>query len=307
VRTLLVLAALLAAAPARAQAPASVAATAPAPTETAAQRQAREIREYGGSHRLVGNKAESRFPTHSYVAFTFDDGPSPATTPKVMDALDEYDVPATFFIVGNRLAGDKPDARKNRATLQEQVRRGFHIGNHTLHHLNLKKASRELLATEIETSADLIEKVAGYRPYLVRFPYGIMAATPRAYLAEHRYTEVGWNIDSEDFKVSDRKKLRESTIQQIVDWNGGVVLFHDVKTWTAEEIGHVFDDLEAINCARLKTREPLLLPVSLHYFARDEKGKPRPIPAEVDARTRRYVENLPGRCKARIDKRRASK
>jgi peptidoglycan-N-acetylglucosamine deacetylase len=276
-------------------------------SESKPERQAREIREFKGSYRLVGNKNETRFPTHSYVAFTFDDGPSYQTTPRVLAALEKYDIPATFFVIGNRLRGDKPETLKNIDMLKEELRRGFEVGNHTLNHLNLKGATSEVLTREIEESADIIEKHAGYRPYLVRFPYGIMAAGPRAYLESKSYTEVRWNIDSTDFKLSDKQKLRTSVVQQIVDWDGGIVLFHDVKPWTSEIIGDVFDDLEAINCRRLKTREPLLLPVSLHYFAREKKGKPRPVPPEVEARTHRYVDNLPARCQARIDKRRASK
>ncbi|HTM20233.1 MAG TPA: polysaccharide deacetylase family protein [Kofleriaceae bacterium] len=274
--------------------------------ESKQERQAREIRENGKSYRLVGNKNETRFPTHSYVAFTFDDGPSYQTTPRVMAALEKYDIPATFFVIGNRLRGDKPEVQKNIDVLKDELRRGFQVGNHTLNHLNLKTVGADVLAREIDVSADIIEGVAGYRPYLVRFPYGIMAPAPRAYLDSKGYTEVRWNIDSTDFKLSDREKLRTSTVQQIVDWNGGIVLFHDIKEWTADIIDDVFDDLEAINCRRLKTREPLLLPVSLHYFAREKKGKPRPVPPEVEARTRRYVDNLPARCQARIDKRRAS-
>jgi peptidoglycan/xylan/chitin deacetylase (PgdA/CDA1 family) len=271
----------------------------PPATESKADRQARELREYRGSYRMVGNKNETRFPTHSFVAFTFDDGPSPATTPRVLAALEKYDIPATFFVIANRLRGDKPEARKNVQMLQETLRRGFQVGNHTLNHINLRTASRAVLAREIDEAADIIEQHAGYRPYLVRFPFGVMGAAPRGYIDDKGYVEVRWNIDSGDYHISDRQQLRDGTVQQIVDWNGGIVLFHDVKPWTADIIAGVFDDLEAINCRRLKTREPLLLPVSLHYFAREKKGKPRPVPAQVDARTRRYVDNLPGRCQAR--------
>lgn len=279
----------------------------PPPAESKAERQARELREFKGSYRMVGNKNETRFPTHSYVAFTFDDGPSTATTPRVLDALEKYDIPATFFVIANRLRGDKPETRKNVAMLKETIRRGFQIANHSLNHINLRTASRATLQREIDEAADIIEQHAGYRPYLVRFPFGVMGAAPRSYIDEKGYVEVRWNIDSGDYMISDRQKLRDGTVQQIVEWNGGIVLFHDVKVWTADIIAGVFDDLEAINCRRLKTREPLLLPVSLHYFAREKKGKPRAVPAEVDARTRRYVDTLPGRCQARIDKRRASK
>ena len=81
-----------------------------------------------------------------------------------------------------------------------------------------------------------------------------------------------------------------------------MVLFHDPKNQTAGEIAAIFDDLEALNCRRLKQKKTLLIPVSLHYFAREADGQLRPVPPEVAARTERYMKNFPARCKARIDK-----
>lgn len=263
---------------------------------------ARELREYGHSLRLVGNKSHTRFPTHSYLAFTFDDGPSHKTTPRVLDALEKYDVPATFFVNAVHIVGEKEGTLKNIETLKEIVRRGFHVGNHTYHHRNLRKAPARSFVPEIERSATAVEQHLGYRPYLVRFPYGVIAQPLRDYLDQEGYVEVRWNIDSHDFAISNRARLRRETMEQIIDWNGGVVLFHDPKPWTAAEIGNILDDLEALNCKRLKTSEPLILPVSLHYYARERNGTPRPVPPEVEARTQRYVAGLPTRCKARIDK-----
>ncbi len=277
-----------------------------APRARSGEAQLIELRDFAYSLRLVGNKSHTRFPTYSYVAFTFDDGPSYKTTPIVMAALEKYDIPATFFVNAVHIVGDSRGVQKNRETLRDAVRRGFHIGNHTFHHKNLAHVRPALSQREIEQSADAIEQVIGYRPYLVRFPYGVRTQSLRNYLDQEGYVEVRWNIDSSDFKIHDPRRLRQGAIQQIIDWNGGIVLFHDPKPWTAAEIGHVFDDLEAENCRRLKTSEPLLLPVSLHYFARERNGNPRPVPAAVRARTQRYVETLPTRCKARIDKSRSS-
>ena len=73
---------------------------------------------------------------------------------------------------------------------------------------------------------------------------------------------------------------------------------HDVKPITAQVIAQVFDDLEAENCARLGAEREPIVPVSLHYFVRDNK-QARALPPEVKKRTDAYRAALPGRCAKR--------
>ena len=260
-----------------------------------------ELESFGSGYRVVGNKSFTRLPSHSWVAFTFDDGPQYKNTPRVLAALEKYDVPATFFVNAvNIVPGRYPAfARRNAALLRDMVRRGFHIGNHTFHHKHLDTLPPRLFKEEIEASAQAIEAVTGIRPYLVRLPYGTIDQKLRAYLAQEGYTEVRWSIDTHDFSKKRRRTLRKRTLKQIVKSNGGVVLLHDPKPQTGEMLGGLLDDLEALNCQRLVTQETLLIPVSLHYFAREADGSPRPVPPEVAARTERYMKELPARCAAR--------
>ena len=69
------------------------------------------------------------------VAFTFDDGPNPETTPRVIDALQKYDVPATFFIVTSRISGKL--GAKGREVLARELADGFTVGDHSSTHPNL--------------------------------------------------------------------------------------------------------------------------------------------------------------------------
>src|SRR5690348_4123877 len=80
----------------------------------------------GKASRVNGNEM------HGVVAFTFDDGPNPATTPAVIDALEKYDVPATFFIVTSRVAGKYGD--KGREVLALEIADGFLVGDHSSTH-----------------------------------------------------------------------------------------------------------------------------------------------------------------------------
>ncbi len=262
-----------------------------------------ELREFSDSLRIVGNKDLPRHESYSVVAFTFDDGPSFKTTPAILATLEKYDVPATFFVVGWRLdnKSGKPVAR-NAAVLRDMVRRGFHVGNHTHRHRDLRRLTSIGFKQEIERTAQAVENITGVRPYLVRPPYGGSSAKVRSYLDQEQYTEVRWSVDTHDYRAKNVEALRERTIEAIIAKNGGVVLLHDTKKKTAAALPGILDDLEALNCDRLSRDEPLLIPVSLHYFAREKNGKPRSVPPEVAARTERYRERLPARCRARIDK-----
>src|SRR5438270_13114799 len=66
------------------------------------------------------------------VAFTFDDGPNPETTPAVIDALDKYDIPATFFIVTQRIQGKLGE--KSRDVLARELSNGYLVGSHSVTH-----------------------------------------------------------------------------------------------------------------------------------------------------------------------------
>lgn len=234
-----------------------------------------------------------------HVAFTFDDGPKHSTTGRVLEALDRYQVPATFFVVGWRFSGTGSHSQRNLEVLHDTIARGHHIGNHTMHHKNMARVKAKVMAAEIEGAADAIEAEVGFRPYLFRPPYGGMSKRARAYLAAKGYTEARWSIDSNDFRSELRKTLRARVVRRILADEGGVVLMHDTKEATAAELPGILDDLEAENCRRLDAGDPLIVPVSMHYFMEDDRGEPRPIPPEVAAQTERYLAAFPARCKAR--------
>ena len=229
------------------------------------------------------------------VTFTFDDGPHPDTTPAVLDALVKYDVPATFFIVTRRLL---KHGEKGRAILQRTLESGFLVASHSVSHRNLRRASPETLAAEIDQSVRTLAKAANRPIGLFRAPFGAIDARGRGWLKKRGLTEAFWSIDTRDWQAKDADRLRSSIFKMIVDQQGGVVLLHDVKQITAEIIASVLDDLEAENCKRLAQHRDLILPVSIHYFLRDKK-KPRDIPDDVKQTTAAYRHALPARCAAR--------
>lgn len=217
----------------------------------------------------------------------------------VLDALERYDVPATFFVVGWRFAKDNESSRQHAAILERIVRSGHLVGNHTYSHKNLAELTVKAMRREIDRNTAALARHLGYVPHAFRPPYGAVNNRARAHLESEGFTEVRWSIDTHDFRSDLQKSLRKRTVQRIIEAQGGVVLMHDTKKGTAQHIAGILDDLEAENCRRLSSGERLLVPVSLHYFMRNLDGSPRPIPPEVEARTQRYRERLPARCEAR--------
>jgi len=233
------------------------------------------------------------------VTFTFDDGPNPSTTPQVIDALLKYDVPATFFIVTQRITGKTGE--KAREILAREVQHKFEIGSHSVSHPNLKKASGKTLEKEIDGSIKTLATEIGKHVGIFRAPYGALGAGGRARLKKLGLTEAFWSIDTLDWQAKNSDRLRKKVFSMIVAQHGGVVLMHDVKDITAKIIADVLDDLEAENCKRLDKKDaklPPLYPVSIHYFLKDGK-QPRAIPADVTKRTDAYKAALPGRCAKR--------
>ena len=230
------------------------------------------------------------------VTFTFDDGPSATTTSAVIDACEKYNIPATFFIVSRRLLGKYGE--KSRELLARQVKSGFQLGSHSFSHPNLKGANAKLLSLEVDEAVRILHKESGKTIGLFRAPFGAIDGTGRGWLKKRGLTEARWSVDTLDWQANDAKKLRKKVITMIKKQEGGVVLMHDTKPITAKIIANVFDDLEAENCRRLGEKLEPILPVSIHYFLRDNK-KPREVPADVKKVTEAYRAALPGRCAKR--------
>jgi peptidoglycan/xylan/chitin deacetylase (PgdA/CDA1 family) len=247
----------------------------------------------GGADEINGDEAEGM------VAFTFDDGPHAGTTDKVIAALVKYDVPATFFVVGVSLDPKRRrKAKRHAALIQKQLELGFLVGNHTYGHIQLSRVAEKGLHWHIDRVSKMLHQITGAAVGLFRPPYGGGNKKSKAFLAKRGLTTVRWNLDSEDTTGVDSETMRENTLAQIKRKNGGVILFHDTKQVTAKTLPKILDDLEAYNCKRLAAGKPIIQPVSLHYFLRDN-GKARAVPKEVEERTQKYKDGLQERCDAR--------
>ena len=271
-------------------------AVATAPVPTASRLDPKEMKSLTGDPLLGKADRIDGDERKGVVAFTFDDGPNPETTPQIIDALEKYNIPATFFIVTQRITGHHGE--RGRELLHRELEAGFLVGSHSVSHPNLKHATPDKLTREVDASIKTLAMEANRPIGLFRPPYGSLNGAGRVRLKKLGLTEVQWSVDTLDWRAHSATKLRKKVLSMIKHDGGGVVLMHDVKPITAQIIAEVLDDLEAENCARLADHREPILPVSLHYFLKDGKT-PRALPDGVVQRTAAYKAALPDRCAKR--------
>lgn len=243
----------------------------------------------GGADRVEGEERDD------VVAFTFDDGPDPHTTPVVLDALAKHNIPAAFFIVNRHIVGHR--AAEGLPILARIVAEGHLIGGHTASHARLRTLDAEGLQREINDAVAVLRLASGRPIELFRPPYGVLGAVAAKRVRKLGLTDVRWSIDPKDFQGDDGDELRRSVLSDIARERGGVVLLHDTKRITAGAIERLFTEFERDNCRRLERGATPIVPVSLHYFLRDD-GAPRPIPPAVAERTEAYRRWMTESCAA---------
>jgi peptidoglycan/xylan/chitin deacetylase (PgdA/CDA1 family) len=230
------------------------------------------------------------------VAFTFDDGPHRDTTPRILAALAAHEVPAAFFVCGYQLDGDTDFRRANAALLDAEIAAGYLVGNHTYRHSHLGTASMGLAWSAISGNERMIASHLGGPSRLFRPPYGRLSRVAERLLGDLGYTIVRWSIESDDYRPREADELRDDVLRQIFAEDGGIVLMHDTKAWTAQALPQILSGLDRENCRRIARGTEPILPVSLDYFATDASGQPLPIPPEVEAQTARTRAALERRC-----------
>jgi peptidoglycan/xylan/chitin deacetylase (PgdA/CDA1 family) len=157
-------------------------------------------------------------PSDRAVALTFDDGPNPAVTPRLLDLLDRHRAHGTFFLIGRW-------ARAYPSIVRDIARRGHTIGNHTTTHPNLIPLPTSRIVGELVECQTILEEIAGVRPSLVRPPFG--ARGPHFQMAVRRSGlthVVTWTLMGRDWTGRGQQRL-ESRLQRVK--GGDVVVLHD--------------------------------------------------------------------------------
>ncbi len=152
------------------------------------------------------------------VALTFDDGPSPAWTPKILDALKEAGVKATFFMLGDHVARYPEVARR---VAQE----GHEIGNHSYDHHVLIYYKPEELEKEIKDTEKVIKEVTGETTRYFRPPKAWLTEKEKEEIKGMGYRVVLWSLNSKDWVTFDDKYIIRYIVRNIRP--GDIILFHD--------------------------------------------------------------------------------
>ena len=211
------------------------------------------------------------------VAFTFDDGPNPAATPRLLNLLDSHRVKATFFLVGKNVA-------RHPRLAAEIAARGHEIGNHTQNHVLLPILPRAMLLRELDRAAHVIHAATGRRPHLFRPPMGWFSRTMLRTLGERGYRPILGDVYPQDVTRPGSAVIVQRVLERIGP--GSIVILHDGYTHGVADRSQSVDAVETL-LERLHQQKYRLCTVSqLMAAGESEAGRaPGAVAEEPDLRT----------------------
>lgn len=181
------------------------------------------------------------------IVLTFDDGPDPDYTPRILDILQEASVPAAFFVTGER-AFDRPDL------LRRMVDEGHEIGNHTYSHINITDVPTPTLRVEVNSTQRLIIAATGRKTLLFRPPYNAgtlpdigSEASPLTTISELGYLSIDTEIDPADWRQPNADAIVSSVLEE-AGAGGAVIVLHDAggdRSRTVEVLPRLIETLRA--------------------------------------------------------------
>ena len=166
------------------------------------------------AHAFAGSLCEVK-TDRPVFHITFDDGPNPEVTPRILEVLEEFDAPATFFLLAE-------NAERHPELVHEIVDRGHELGHHSRTHLRLSTAPWGRLPDEIWKARRDLERVAGRSIKLFRPPYGAHGLRSLYMVKGAGMQTVLWSVDSEDWKGLSPDDPLQHTSAKI--GNGGILL-----------------------------------------------------------------------------------
>lgn len=152
------------------------------------------------------------------VALTFDDGPDPELTPRVLDVLDSYGLTATFFVMGHSVTRDP-------SLVLETVTRGHEIGNHTWTHVDLTRQRPEDARLQLALCQHAVRSAAGVVPKYFRPPRGLLSGAATRHAAESDSDIVLWSVGRGVSGVGTPRTVARHVVGEVEA--GDIVLLHD--------------------------------------------------------------------------------
>ncbi len=237
--------------------------------------------EVDSAEQLVSEEFYKQMHTHyniqrygrvkNQVILTFDDGPDPVYTPKILDILEKEEVPATFFIVGI-------NGQEYLPLLKRIYRDGFEIGNHSFTHPNMASVTTQRAETEMEATRLLIEAATKHSTILFRAPYNADAEPstavelkPIALAQQSSYYTVGESIDPDDWDLEKgtnadsivNRVIRQYEFYKSTNNEKGIILLHDAggnRQATVDALPRIIDYFRSKNIQFTTVANLLQLP-----------------------------------------------
>lgn len=190
------------------------------------------------------------------VLLSFDDGPHPVHTPRILATLAEHKIKSLFFQLGHKLAEPKavkdgqeiPSALgRNQALLMQMVEAGHAIGNHSYSHPLMPKLSLSKINEEIASTQELLELAVPAGPArsgMFRAPYGALNEEVMAAIEQHHLRLVLWNVDSMDWADPSAESIVRRVVKELDHAGRGIVLMHDIHEVTAEALPLLIQSLK---------------------------------------------------------------
>jgi peptidoglycan-N-acetylglucosamine deacetylase len=196
-----------------------------------------------------------------YIAMTFDDGPSSANTPRLLEILKQRNIKATFFLIGQNAASN-PDI------VRQILADGHEIGNHSWTHPQLSKLSDDRVTAEINKTQDAIKEASGFTPTILRPPYGAITTRQREWI-ESRFglNIILWSVDPFDWKRPGASVITQRILSQVRP--GAIILSHDIHKQTVDAMPATLDSLIAKGYKFVTVTQLIAM------------NKPKPSPAPV--------------------------
>lgn len=167
------------------------------------------------------------------IALTFDDGPNPDYTVQVLDLLKQYQVRATFFMVGSSIER-YPDLAKR---VSEE---GHYLGNHSYSHPDYSKLSDQAILEEVGQTQQIIKQITGKECQYYRMPYG--AGGRRVYELISNLTSITWNTDTGDWYLQNSSDIFNQIMSQLSD--DMIVLLHDTNQNSVDVLAKLLPELK---------------------------------------------------------------
>ena len=166
------------------------------------------------------------------LALSFDDGPDPLLTPKLLDVLDQHGAKASFFLIGH-MAEAHPEV------VQQIVAKGHTIGNHSFsHEKNLTWMSSSALDADIARCSAVLQNITGKAVAWFRPPFGVTTPRYARVLRQQKLQSIGWSLRSLDTTMTRKEEVLKRVLPQLA--HGRIVLFHDTCAHTIEALPEIF-------------------------------------------------------------------